>query len=93
MKPEEIIQKINNVEWDSNGNPLYSYDQMLNAVKQSEVFSFAEFCGEHFVKMKGGWMPRYADQRNIENLITTEQVYLRWKNNQANKISNINTQQ
>jgi hypothetical protein len=35
MEPEKIVQQFNNVEWDGNGDPLYSYEQMLSAVKQA----------------------------------------------------------
>ena len=34
MKASEIINSINNVEWDYDGNPLYSYSQLEDAMKK-----------------------------------------------------------
>ena len=32
--PEDVIASINNVEFDSSGEPLYSYDQMKYAIEK-----------------------------------------------------------
>ena len=37
MKAEEILKGINNVEWDSEGNPLYSYDQVIQAINTATL--------------------------------------------------------
>jgi len=51
MKTEsEIISSINNVEFDSNGDPLYSFEQLKEAMhqladqeKEKEAKEFAEY--------------------------------------------------
>jgi hypothetical protein len=33
LSAEEIVKRINNAEWNGNGDPLYSFDQVLTAME------------------------------------------------------------
>jgi hypothetical protein len=61
-------------EKNRSGEPLPP-SSTSKAEQQGDGFEFAEFCGEHFLKVHGGWMKRFDDQRDIRNLRTTEDVY------------------
>jgi len=60
MSPNEIVNAINNVEWDSNGDPLYSYPQVVIAINEyakGEKHTDIDMpCCEVLEKMKLGWM-------------------------------------
>jgi hypothetical protein len=62
MKANEIVNAINNVEWDGAGNPLYGYSQVIEAMKKIAEISFDK--GEEIdyentsARDGGGWEAR-----------------------------------
>lgn len=38
-----------------------------------------EFVGDHYIKLHGGWCPKYGDQRKPENLLKFEDILHRYK--------------
>jgi hypothetical protein len=58
-----------------NGTLGLEIRRILTSYATQESVGFAEWMGEFYVKMHGGWMQRYADQRDLNNLKTTEQLY------------------
>lgn len=45
MNTEKLIVEVNNVEWDGEGNPLYSFSQMKNAMSDYAIL-FANWIGD-----------------------------------------------
>jgi hypothetical protein len=76
LSKEQIIEKM--VDEMPHHFPVgikpYISEAMDIHSKQTAI-AFAEWFGGKYIRMFGGWMPYYADQRMTENLITTEQLY------------------
>ena len=53
-------------------------------LKRRRLLSFTEYCGKYFILMNGGWMPRFSDQRDFNNLISTETIYALWLKTEKN---------
>ena len=51
------------------------FQESVVKIPLSDTFKFAEFTGLHYVKLHGGWIHKFADQRKEENIRTTEQLY------------------
>ena len=60
-------------------NPQSCQTDVSGSLPPDDYLSFVEYCGENYIKMHGGWMHRYADQRNKANLFTTKQLYALWR--------------
>ena len=58
--------------------PEHLQPEYLQRANDAYALSFSayivDWIGEHYVKMHGGWMQRFADQRNLNNLIPTVQL-------------------
>ena len=65
---KEFIKNINNVEFDGKGDPLYSYDQLLLAMKEyalQEVKKHLEIASENAVID----MPSHSHFHRTKNVI------------------------
>lgn len=47
---------------------------LCNDYSISDVYKFAEWCGEGYIKCGGGWMPKYCSQIK-PSIFTTDQLY------------------
>jgi len=50
-------------------------NKMTNNIKKRDMLEFTEWVGTYYIKMHGGWMQNYADQRDKNNLMSTEYLY------------------
>jgi len=50
-------------------------------METKEAFKFAEWLGQHFVRLHMVWVHKYHDQRDRNNYRTTEELYERWLDN------------
>lgn len=71
---------------DSNLNSTLDMKKE-ESINKNNMFEFTEWVGTYFIKMHGGWMRNYADQRDKNNLISTEYLYNEYLNSleQLNK--------
>jgi len=49
-------------------------------VVSPRFFAFAEWAAGNYIRLHGTWVHKFADQRNEENFISTEELWERYNN-------------
>lgn len=76
---DKFIEELESLECGRDKQPTESATAILPDVRSSlpkvDLIPYIEWVGSNFIKMAGGWMKKYADQRNLDNLIKTKDLF------------------
>lgn len=66
-----------------NENPALSKGTVSGSFKHSmlDVWAFAEWTGQHYIRLHECWVHRFADQRNKDNWKDTGELWKLWWEN------------
>lgn len=87
---EEQILKIMTLklqtEQSDQGYPIFDYLSEIGCEKSakeitSHVMEFIEWIGINYIKVSGGWILHYSDQRDRTLIKTTEKLHQYWLTN------------
>ena len=57
-----------------------------------DAWAFAEWTGEHYIRMHECWVPRFADQRDKSNWIDTADLWKLWYENYRTSLEYVRKQ-